>query len=237
LDLCFIDREVEIMMKQGMLWLAILVLFAALVGCSTPGGAANMPGNLTVVLSDEATQEVEPVEVTPTEVVSPTDELTPQPTEGTSESDAESTEDAMARAGCEGNNGTIPPHAETLAGEYDTTVDVIMGWFCQGYGFGEIEQAYQLSQESGKSVEEIFAMREQGMGWGAIKKELSGGKSGLGCNPHDEDCTKKPNQGCNPHDEDCTKKPSQGCNPHDEDCNKPGGPPDDRGNGNKKPND
>ncbi len=41
------------------------------------------------------------------------------------------------------------------------------------YGFGEIDLAYSLSRESGKPVEEIFAMRASGAGWGAIKKALA----------------------------------------------------------------
>ena len=51
------------------------------------------------------------------------------------------------------------PHAVTLAERYGVTYEVIMGWFCKNNGFGEIDLAYQLSIESGKPVEEIFAMR------------------------------------------------------------------------------
>ena len=66
------------------------------------------------------------------------------------------------------------PHAVTLAERYGTTYDVIMGWFCKNNGFGEIDLAYQLSDEFGKSVDEIFEMRESGMGWGSIRQELEG---------------------------------------------------------------
>ncbi len=66
------------------------------------------------------------------------------------------------------------PHAITLAERYGTTYDVIMGWFCKNNGFGEIDLAYQLSNEFGKTVDEIFAMRESGMGWGNIRQELEG---------------------------------------------------------------
>ena len=45
-----------------------------------------------------------------------------------------------------------------------------MKHFCSGYGFGEIDHAYSLSLESGVPVEEIFALRESGLGWGQIKK-------------------------------------------------------------------
>jgi hypothetical protein len=66
------------------------------------------------------------------------------------------------------------PHAVTLADRYETTYDVIMDWFCKNNGFGEIDLAYQLSNEFGKPVEEIFGMRESGMGWGQIRQELEG---------------------------------------------------------------
>jgi hypothetical protein len=48
----------------------------------------------------------------------------------------------------------------------------IMSWFCQGFGFGEIDLAYGLSRESGVAVTDIFALRRSGLGWGQIKKQL-----------------------------------------------------------------
>jgi hypothetical protein len=46
-------------------------------------------------------------------------------------------------------------------------------WFCKGYGFGEIAKAYLLAQKSGEyTVEQIFAMREAGQGWGQIVKKV-----------------------------------------------------------------
>ena len=49
-----------------------------------------------------------------------------------------------------------------------------MGWFCQGFGFGEIDLAYSLSAEPGVDVDvaDIFAMRADGQGWGEIKQLL-----------------------------------------------------------------
>ncbi len=64
------------------------------------------------------------------------------------------------------------PTGEKLALRYGVPYEEIMGWFCKHYGFGEIDLAYSLSLASGKTVEEVFAMREAGMGWGNIKKEL-----------------------------------------------------------------
>ncbi|MBN1313111.1 MAG: hypothetical protein JXB30_17000 [Anaerolineae bacterium] len=229
-------------MKKIILPAIMIVLSLVMVGCTltdVPEGAVDVLDTPTIVLGDEATVEPEP-----TEEAFPTDEPAPEPPDDSAEPVDEddvddSDDDDAARAGCEGNNGTIPSYVEALAEDYGVTVEDIMEWFCRGYGLGEIKEAYRLSEESGKSVEEIFAMREQGMGWGDIKKELEA-KPGQGCNPHDEDCDKdNPGQGCNPHDEDCDKdNPGQGCNPHDEDCDKPGGgPPKDLDKDNKEDDD
>ncbi|MBN1427411.1 MAG: hypothetical protein JXB07_03440 [Anaerolineae bacterium] len=164
--------------------------------------------------ADEASA-TDPVSDATDEPVAPVDE----PDDVNVPDDIDDPEDeGLARAGCDGNNGSMPEAVEAMAEDYGVTPEVIMGWFCQGYGLGEIKLAYKLSAKSGKSVNEIFAMRKQGIGWGEIMAELDA----------------KPGQGCNPHDENC-EKPGQGCNPHDEDCEKPnGGPPADRGNSDKK---
>jgi hypothetical protein len=77
-----------------------------------------------------------------------------------------------------------------LAQRFNVPYEEIMGWFCQGYGFGEIDLAYGLSQQTGKPVADIFALRKSGMGWGQIKQLLSSqitttpnpGKKGKGPN-------------------------------------------------------
>ncbi len=63
-----------------------------------------------------------------------------------------------------------------LAQRYGVPYTEIMKWFCQHYGFGEIDLAYSLSRQSGKPVQEIFAMKASGMGWGNIKKAVLGDK-------------------------------------------------------------
>lgn len=77
-----------------------------------------------------------------------------------------------ANTTCTGAN----PHPQglRLAQRYNVSYEEIMGWFCQNFGFGEIDLAYSLSQQSGKPVAEIFAMRRTGLGWGEIKKQLAG---------------------------------------------------------------
>lgn len=72
---------------------------------------------------------------------------------------------------CTGNTDHHPDGLK-LAERYGVQYDEIMGWFCQKNGFGEIDLIYTLSLETNVPVEEIFAMRNSGMGWGEVKKAL-----------------------------------------------------------------
>lgn len=121
--------------------------------------------------ADEA--DVEAAEETTTP--SPEVEETPTTTTGTGTPTVPagtSTPEPRTNGIC--GSGEQQPHAVTLAERYGTTYEVIMGWFCRNNGFGEIDLAYQLSAQFGKPVEEIFAMRESGQGWGQIRQELEG---------------------------------------------------------------
>ena len=60
------------------------------------------------------------------------------------------------------------PTGARLATIYAVPYEEIMGWFCQGFGFGEIKIAYNISQETEYTVEDLFGMRDQGLGWGEI---------------------------------------------------------------------
>jgi hypothetical protein len=64
------------------------------------------------------------------------------------------------------------PKGMKLAEEYGVPYEEIMYWFCQHFGFGEIDLAYGMSRDTGISVTEIFDMRKSGLGWGEIKKQL-----------------------------------------------------------------
>jgi hypothetical protein len=63
------------------------------------------------------------------------------------------------------------PEAARLAELYHVPIAEIMGWFCKGFGFGEIEQVYALHVENGLSPGEIFASRSSGQGLGEIKQD------------------------------------------------------------------
>ena len=78
---------------------------------------------------------------------------------------------------CGGSAGKHHPTGDKLASEFDVDYDDIMGWFCKGYGFGEIKLAYTIAGATGVSVEDIFTQRGNGNGWGNIMKE-NGYKNG-----------------------------------------------------------
>ena len=70
--------------------------------------------------------------------------------------------------------GTDPqPTGMTLAQRYNVPYEEIMYWFCQNYGFGEIDLAYELSRASNLPVEQIFQMRASGLSWGEIKQQIA----------------------------------------------------------------
>jgi hypothetical protein len=70
------------------------------------------------------------------------------------------------------------PTAARLADLFDVPLLEILTWHCKGKGYGEITRAYLLAQRSTLTVEEIFAMRDDGEGWGDIVE-------GAGLNPKD----------------------------------------------------
>jgi hypothetical protein len=95
--------------------------------------------------------------ITATEAVTPTETPAPEETEEPTEL-------------C---TGAQPhPTGSRLAFQYGVPYEEIMGWFCQGFGFGEIDRAYSLSLQYNRLAADIFAMKSSGMGWGQIKKQL-----------------------------------------------------------------
>jgi hypothetical protein len=67
---------------------------------------------------------------------------------------------------------TSHPKAQDLALLYGVAEETILGWFCQGFGFGEIDLAYGLSLQSGAPVADLFALKQSGLGWGEIKQQV-----------------------------------------------------------------
>jgi hypothetical protein len=100
------------------------------------------------------------------ERLEPEDEPAPEPTDNP----AGTLTPPATVVNCTGNERQ--PKAETLAQAYGVSYDEIMSWFCQGFGFGEIDLAYELSRDTGHTVVDIFAMRRMGLGWGEIKRRV-----------------------------------------------------------------
>lgn len=87
---------------------------------------------------------------------------------------------------CDGSAEKNHPAAEKLAARYGVTYGEVLDRFCSGYGLGEIKLAYHISEvaEPPVDVGEIFALREEGMGWGGIMQKY--GLTGKGKPPKEK---------------------------------------------------
>ena len=114
---------------------------------------------------------------TPTDTATPTETDTPTPTAtGTliTETPTPTMTVIPKNENSRCDNLTNPqPEGLRLSQRYQVSYETIMDWFCKGFGFGEIDLAYELSYASGIPVSDIFRMRSNGMGWGTIKAAVS----------------------------------------------------------------
>jgi hypothetical protein len=91
---------------------------------------------------------------------------------------AEATEEASPYCGTssatlDANAPKQQPRAATLARGYGVSYEEIIGWFCKGYGFGQIDLAYAVAKASGGgtsplTVAQVFVMRDADKGWREI---------------------------------------------------------------------
>jgi hypothetical protein len=56
------------------------------------------------------------------------------------------------------------PAGDKLASDHGATYKEVMAWFCQGFGFGEIELAYSISEQASVPVTSVFTLRISGLG-------------------------------------------------------------------------
>ena len=147
-------------------WLALRIEALA----ETPEEPAETPAATAteteaVETPEATTTSTETVTLTPEETNTPEVEQTPEAT-------AFPAAPEEPEAGiCTGADPQ--PTGMTLAQRYGVPYTEIMGWFCQHYGFGEIDLAYSLASISDMTVEQIFALRSSGLGWGEIKKQVA----------------------------------------------------------------
>lgn len=78
---------------------------------------------------------------------------------------------------CEPDSEIIHPVLNWMAEEYEIAYEVLLGYFCEGYGVGEIKLALmtaqtEAAQEAGLDWEALLAMKTDDVGWGDIWQEL-----------------------------------------------------------------
>jgi hypothetical protein len=177
--------------------LSLIVVFgiSIMLAACTPPEVFLPAGFANEVKSGDEAETAAPTEtVEPTKTVQPTETVDPTETQAATGT-PEATEEA-SRAGCPGNPGGIPPEAGKIAATYQVSEAEVMGWFCKGFGFGEIKNAYLWASKSGKTVAELFTLRQQGMGWGEIVQSLD-------IQPGNKPCWAGPDHGAN--DPNCVK--------------------------------
>ncbi len=64
------------------------------------------------------------------------------------------------------------PSGTRLSTKHGVPYEEILGWYCAGFTFSSIDQAYLLGAEFAREVDEILTMRLAGKGWGVIRREL-----------------------------------------------------------------
>ncbi|HLA98135.1 MAG TPA: DUF5666 domain-containing protein [Anaerolineales bacterium] len=142
----------------------------------------------------------------------------------TSNSDSETVTSSPV-TDCTGNE--THPKGQMLADEHGVTYEEIMGWFCQRFGFGEIDLAYSLAEAyaaQGITAAQLFDMRHSGLGWGQIKNWLKS---------LPEATTEEPAE-----TESASEPPGRSNNPNNEPpgrSNKPNEPPGRSNNSNNNP--
>jgi hypothetical protein len=144
-------------------------------------GAATVTPNQTAIVTATVTHEAEGTE-TPEATEPPEGTETPEatePPEGTDTPIPAITATPVVtgtpgacqlgdqQAGGEGNQP-----AAALASYFHTSLSIINGYKQAGFGYGEIAKAYFIAQASGRTVDEILAMRRACMGWGEIEQQL-----------------------------------------------------------------
>lgn len=64
------------------------------------------------------------------------------------------------------------PFGERLAERYGVDYTILQGWFCDGFGWGQIMLALQTGMITGDDPEALLEERSSGLGWGEIWQNL-----------------------------------------------------------------
>ena len=132
------------------------------IGYLSPDGITVQATTIELLIEDPTLTPEPTAEVTPEATLEVTPEVTLEPT---LEPTATATVDQVA---C-----YFPGHpvATRIAEAFNVSYDEVIGWHCQGFGFGEITRAYLLEEQTGVDVEIYMDMRDDGRGWGQIVRE------------------------------------------------------------------
>jgi len=64
--------------------------------------------------------------------------------------------------------GFMHPIVASLVAQYGLDDEVVAGWFCDGYGLGEIMLALTTAQETDMTPEEVLMLKSNVVGWGQV---------------------------------------------------------------------
>jgi hypothetical protein len=65
------------------------------------------------------------------------------------------------------------PVGARLATQYEMPYATLQGWFCEGFGWGQIKHALRTAKLTDGDAADLLQMRRDGMGWGRIWQGLN----------------------------------------------------------------
>jgi len=81
-------------------------------------------------------------------------------------------EGKLSSSYCSGEKEIDHPFAAAISETYGISGSDVMGYFCDGFGFGEIMLALQTHQMNNEEISSMLDLRESGQGWGQIWQEM-----------------------------------------------------------------
>lgn len=143
---------------------AVLVFLVSTVLGSVLASNKHPAGQLHVTLPMPPTTQLVKTEMTPTpfDETAPTQVSTDNPAALPAETGKASSSACQAAEGLD---------SKALARRFMVQQAEVLSWFCQGYGFGEVELAYVISAYAHVPVNEVFDRRASGLGWGQIEQD------------------------------------------------------------------
>jgi hypothetical protein len=110
------------------------------------------------------------------------------------EEDEAEEEDTPLNTGYYCTQSEVPhPFGARLAESFEVEYATIQGWFCDGFGWGQVMLALQTGVITSEDPEALLELRREGSGWGQIWQELNLiGRPDHAGPPNDEDGDGRP---------------------------------------------